>query len=139
MNQKDLLLVGGGLIAGYVICKMMNRTPMSESFSANGQRAQGAETMYKWNGGGSALLRRGALFLEQIIPAETTFRLTGTTKILNQEIMSNGQLNPYGWRVSTTGKGTKYVESTFVFSKTLASGQIYTSRVWFPADSVAQI
>jgi hypothetical protein len=134
MNQKDLLLVGGGLVAGYVICKMMNRTPISESFSANGQRAQGAETIYKWNGGGSALLKRGALFNEQIIPANTTFRLTGNTKNLNKIISPNSNQ----WGVSTSGRGTKYVESTFTFTKVLANSS-YTSRVWFPADSVTQI
>jgi len=138
MNQKDLLLVGGGLVAGFVICKMMNRTSSSESFSADGQRAQGAETMYKWNGGGSALLKRG-LFNEQIVPANITFRLTGTTKILTPKINANGEVSPYQWIVSTTGRGTKYVESTFIFTKTLASGQTTTSRVWFPADSVVQI
>lgn len=36
MTQKDLILVGGGLIAGYVICKMMNRNSSMESFSADG-------------------------------------------------------------------------------------------------------
>jgi hypothetical protein len=135
MTQKDLMLVGGGLIAGYVICKMMNRNASTESFSADGQRAQGAETMYKWNGGGSALMKRGSLFNQQIIPADTTFRLTGNTKYLNKIISPLSQQ----WSVSTSGKGTKYVESTFVFTKTLASGQQLTSRIWFPADSVTQI
>jgi hypothetical protein len=132
MKQKDLILVGGGLIAGYVIGKIMNRNSSMESFSADGQRAQGAETMYKWIGGGSALMKRGNLFNEEIIPANTTFRLTGNSKYLNPK-------NTYQWEVSTLGKGTKYVESTFVFTKTLSSGQQFSSRIWFPADSVAQI
>lgn len=137
MKQKDLLLVGGGFIAGYVICKMMNRNSSTESFSADGQRAQGAETTYKWNTSGKPLWKRG-LYQEQIVPTNSVFRLTGVTKILTPKINPNGGVIPYTWQVSQTGKGTKYVESTLTHTKTFGNGS-HTSRIWFPADSVTQI
>ena len=134
MNQKDLLLVGGGLIAGFVICKMMNRSSSSENFSANGEIAMGAEKAYRWNGIGTALIQRGNAYLPQINIADEPFRLTGNVKILRPVLLANGGFDTSRWEVSPTGMyGEKYVESTL----TKTNGSV-VSRVWLPSLAVVK-
>ena len=139
MNKKDIFLLGGGLIAGYLICKMMNQTSSSENFSANGERAYGGKK-FKWNGSGQSLLKRST-FDRQILPsniANSSFELTGVSKTLTNQILPNGDVVENRWVVSTSGRGVKYVESNLSFTKTLGNNS-FTSRVWFPKDSVIEI
>jgi|LakMenEpi03Aug12_release.lakeMendotaPanAssembly.Ray.scaffolds.fasta_scaffold39632_8 hypothetical protein len=135
MNQKDLLLVGGGLVAGYVICKMMNRNSSMQSFvSANGEIAMGGEKAYKWNGIGTALIQRGNAYLPQINIADEPFRLTGNVKILRPVLLANGSFDTSKWEVSPTGMyGEKYVETTL----TKTTGSV-VSRVWLPSLAVVK-
>ena len=148
MNQKDLLLVGGGLIAGYVICKMMNQTPSSESFSANG--ADKDNQQYKFSGKGVVLIGRqnNATFRKadrqsltgQIISstADMTkpFTLKGITKKLIRSSDPN-LANANVYLVSDSSNATEYVK-TSLFWTLQANGAEYWS-VWIPKESVVKI
>ena len=132
MNQKDLLLVGGGLVAGFVICKMMNRTSNTESFSANGGIAM-SEKPYRWNGIGTPLTERGNVYLPQVVNiSNESFSLTGNIKVLRPVLLANGSFDTSKWEVSPTGMyGEKYIESTL----TKTNGSVI-SRLWFPYNAL---
>lgn len=138
MNQKDLLLVGGGLIAGYVICKMMNRTPSSESFSADGADRGYAGQQFKFNGKGVALTgndvnqyfarQNAQRFLNQ------NFGLTGKSeKIIispNPNLASNGT-----YEISDSPNATQFLQTTLTISREGRGSR----RIWLPAESIVKI
>jgi hypothetical protein len=130
MTQKDLMLVGGGLVAGYLICKMMNRNSTMESFSANGAIAM-VEKPYRWNGIGSAVVERGGIYLTQINIPNEPFQLTGNSKVLDYILFPNGAIDQSRWKVSQTGGGVGYVETTL----TKTTGSV-VSRVWLPSLAI---
>ena len=147
MNQRDLLLVGGGLVAGYVICKMMNRTPISESFSANGADRGYAGQKFQFNGKGLVLGRRAAGGNWKSDTSQrylnTPITLTGTSKKVqlssNPTLASDGQ-----YEESSSPNAMEYLESTLSISypTTSSSGQVTGStfrKMWFPKDSLVQI
>jgi hypothetical protein len=147
MNQKDLLLVGGGLIAGYVICKMMNPTPSSESFSADGVQRGYAGKKFQFNGKGLVLGRRAAGGNWKSETSQrylnTPITLTGKSKKVqlsnDPTLASNGQ-----YEESSSPNAMEYLESTLSISYpiTSSSGQVTGNtfrKMWFPKDSLVQI
>lgn len=147
MNQKELLLVGGGFIAGYVICKMMNRTTSSESFSADGADRGYAGKKFKFSGKGIVLARRlgggnwKGIMGQNYLNAPIT--LTGASKKValstDPTLASNGQ-----YEISSAPNAIEYLESTLTTSVQLtsSSGQVtgsQTLKIWFPKDSLIQI
>jgi len=147
MNQKDLLLVGGGLVAGFVICKMMNRTPISESFSADGAERGYAGKQFNFNGKGVVLGRRlgggnwKGLTSQRYL--NTPITLTGKSRRVQLStqpyLASEGQ-----YEESSSPNAMEYLESTSTFSYpvTSSSGQVTgssTLKIWFPKDSLVQI
>lgn len=137
MNQKDLILVGGGLVAGYLICKLMNRSSSMENFSADGKPSTSDATFYKWNGEGKAVARFTGHRYGNITPSNDKFTLTGNSKMLIQEpiVGGGGAVTNNSWISSQSGEGVEYVETHMV--KTIASGsQRFTAKVWFPKNSI---
>lgn len=139
MNQKDLLLVGGGLIAGYVICKMMNPTQSSESFSANGENKD--TTQYKYSGKGQIYFSRNNMTFykkEQVVSSypysnismpntNQAFRLTGDSK----------KITVTGNTTFVSPSGTEYVKSNIFITIQGSPNKNYFA--WFPKESVVQI
>jgi hypothetical protein len=138
MNQKDLMLVGGGLIAGFIICKMMNRNASTESFSADGANRGYAGKQFKFNGKGIALTgndvnqyfrkQNSQRFLNQ------NFGLTGKSeKIIlspNPTLASEGT-----YEISDSPNATKFLQTTLTINQ-MGRG---LRRIWLPADSIVQI
>ena len=148
MNQKDLLLVGGGLIAGYVICKMMTRTPISESFSANGADRGYAGQQFKFSGKGIVLTKRlggGSSWKGEMGQKylNTPITLTGVSK--RAQLSTNPTLASSGvYEESSSPNAMEYLESTLTSSYpiTSSSGQVtgsQTRKIWFPKDSLVKI
>ena len=138
MNQKNLLLVGGGFIAGYVICKMMNRTPSSESFSADGADRGYAGQQFKFNGKGVALTGND---VNQYFAKQNTqrflnqnFGLTGKSeKIIispNPNLASNGT-----YEISDSPNATQFLQTTLTINQ-MGRG---LRRIWLPAESLVKI
>lgn len=148
MNQKDLILVGGGLVAGFVICKMMNRTPISESFSANG--ADKDNQQYKFSGKGVVLVgrqnnvnfrkadRASMLGANIIATADMTkpFTLKGMTKKLLRSSDPN-LANANVYVISDSPNATEYVKTSLFW--TLQENSIIYPSVWIPKESLVQI
>ena len=137
MTQKDLLLVGGGLIAGYVICKMMNRNASSESFSADGKPSTSDATYYRWNGDGNAVYRVFSNRYINLTPPNSNFTLTGQSKRLRREpiVGGGGALVPNSWISAPSGEGIEYVETTMV-KREIFMGNPVSAKVWFPKKSI---
>ena len=148
MNQKDLLLVGGGLVAGFVICKMMNPTPSSESFSANG--ADKDNQQYKYSGKGIVVIgrqnntnfrkadRASMLGANIIATADMTkpFTLKGMTKKLIRSSDPNlANVNVYV--ISDSPNATEYVKTSLFW--TLQENSIQYYSVWIPKESLVKI
>lgn len=138
MTQKDLILVGGGLIAGYVICKMMNRNSSMESFSADGADRGYAGQQFKFNGKGIALTgndvnqyfrkQNSQRFLNQ------NFGLTGKSeKIIlspNPTLASEGT-----YEISDSPNATQFLQTTLTINQ-MGRG---LRRIWLPAESLVKI
>ena len=148
MNQKDLLLVGGGLIAGFVICKMMNRNASSESFSADGTDRGFAGQQFKWNGKSKPIIQKQLYYNSTIIPNQS-FLLTGKVK----KMVNNGSL---GWidRVdamngtnfnpqtpTTDFYETNIVKQVTGYPLNASTGQYttYTRNVYIQLDSIKKV
>ena len=137
MNQRDLLLVGGGLVAGYVICKMMNRSSNMENFSADGKPSTSDATFYKWNGEGKAVARFSSSRYFTLTPSSDKFTLTGNSKMLRREpiVGGGGAVTNNSWISAPSGEGVEYVETHMV--KSVVSGsQTFNAKVWFPKNSI---
>jgi hypothetical protein len=144
MNQKDLLLVGGGLVAGYVICKMMNRNSDSMSFSLSGEdktisEGRGYEgQQFKFNGKGVALTgndvnqyfakQNAQRFLNQ------KFGLTGKSeKII---LSPNPNLASHGtYEISDSPNAIQFLQTTLTISREGRGSR----RIWLPAESLVKI
>jgi|694.fasta_scaffold39632_7 hypothetical protein len=145
MNQKDLLLVGGGLVAGYVICKMMNRNSEPMSFSLSGEdntisEGRGFEGQkFKFNGKGTPLRTIGS-------STSTPFETRQPQKYLNQIFGLSGQSrklilltsgsNAGKYAVSNSPNATLYYESLITERR---GGISPFRRIWFPAESLVKI
>ena len=149
MNQKDLILVGGGLIAGYVICKMMNRNQISESFSANGADKGYAGQQFKWVGKQKPLIQGQQQYRTTIIPNEP-FSLTGNVKKLFNQVINGNEIWTDINLIIQGGGGipqnptTDFYETTI--TKTIEDLPItpngrtkYTRRVYVQLDSIKKI
>ena len=141
MKTNNLLLVGGGFIAGYVLCKLMNRNSNLENFSADGKPSTSNATFYRWNGQGKALHRGGSANRYFILtPPNDQFALTGQSKWFKRELIvgGGGQLTPHSWEVTQSGEGIEYVETTM--TKKIPSGNTTFYRsIWLPKKSVVRI
>lgn len=139
MTQKDLILVGGGLIAGYVICKIMSRNASSESFSADGENKD--NTQYRYSGKGQILFSKNDMTFykkEQVVSnypysnisspnTNGAFRLKGISK----KITINGNTT------FMSPSGTEYLKSNLFM--TIQGNPSKNYFVWFPKESVVQI
>ena len=148
MNQKDLLLVGGGLIAGYVICKIMNPTSNSENFSADGGDKDSQQ--YKFSGKGVVLVGREnnasfqkadrASLLGQNIIATADMTKPFTLKGMSKKLVrsSNPNLaNANVYVVSDSPNATEYVKTSLFW--TLQTNRTEHWSVWIPKESVVKI
>jgi hypothetical protein len=144
MKQKDLLLVGGGFIAGYVICKMMNRNASMESFSADGTDRAFAGQQFKWVGGAKPRIQ-GQMGYRETMPS-ATFQLTGKMVKLKPH---GGLLYDINDLYSSTtdvtqGKVKDYYETNI--TKTIQDLPItpngrtlYTRKVYVTLDSIKKV
>jgi len=151
MNQKDLLLVGGGLIAGYVICKMMNRNSSSESFSADGTDRAYAGKKFNFNGKGIVLGRRlgGGNWKSLTSQRYLNTPITLTGKSSRVQLSTQPYLASEGqYEESSSPNAIEYLESTSTFSQPALSSNpnalnqvtgYSTLKIWFPKDSLVQI
>tara|TARA_R110000868_G_scaffold238661_1_gene493147 strand:+ start:275 stop:709 length:435 start_codon:yes stop_codon:yes gene_type:complete len=144
MNQRDLLLVGGGLVAGYVICKMMNRNSEPMSFSLSGQddtisEGRGFEGQkFKFNGKGIPLRTMGS-------STSTPFETLPPQKYLNKSFELSGQsiklilmTAPYAGKYgkSDSPNAILYYQSLITEQR---GGSSSIRRIWFPAESLVKI
>jgi len=148
MKQKDLLLVGGGFIAGYVICKMMNRNSSSESFSADGANRGYAGQQFKWNGKSKPIIQNQLFYKQTIIPNQS-FLLTGKVKkMVNQgslgwidrvDAMNGTNFNPQ--TPTTDFYETNIVKQVKGLPINVSTGQYttYTRNVYVQLDSVKKV
>lgn len=146
MKTNNLLLVGGGFIAGYVVCKLMNRNSESMSFSLSGEDNtisggrgyQGQK--FKFNGRGDALTgsEQNQYFRPQFSQQfqNQTFELTG--KSVRVILSANPSMAARGYyEISDLPNAKKYLQTTRTINPSGREGG--QRRLWLPADSLAKI
>ena len=145
MKTSNLILVGGGFIAGYVLCKMMNRNSESMSFSLSGEDntisgSRGYEGQkFKFNGKGDGILGSSQhqyfrkMFSQQF--KNQTFELTGNS--VRVILSNNPNLSSNYYEKSDLPNAIKYLQTTKTINRSGRAGD--EKRLWLPAYSLKKI
>lgn len=154
MKTNNLILLGGGFIAGYVLCKLMNRNSESMSFSLSGEDdtiSGGRDnTKYRYSGKGVALIGRqnnvnfrradlNYLVGQNVISTANLyqpFTIIGKTKKLAPSNDPN-LINAGVYVVSNSANGIEYVKTSLFWKIGQNNTEIYP--VWLPKESVVRI
>lgn len=142
MKTNNLILLGGGFIAGYVLCKLMNRNSENENFSANGENKD--TTQYKYSGKGQILFSRnnGTFYKkEQVVSSYPLNNISSPNT--NQPFILTGDSKKITLNGNTTHvspSGTEYVKSNIFMTIVGAGGMPWRNYfAWFPKESVVRI